>query len=92
MEQKVFIRILRQEFADELKPVLFSDLQRPISNGKQILSQVFKTLDVDALILYRMKRNPDLLRSPEHFRDMRYYRKTLNSVQYFADYVFDVSL
>ena len=58
---------------------------------QKIVSQMLKTIAINAFIAWRMNTREALLRTSETFRSLGHYRSTLNNLQSLRHFIFEVS-
>ena len=59
---------------------------------QKLVSQVLKTLSVNAFVAWRIFERRDLLQSAEHFKSLESYRDALNRVEPTADFMLDTAV
>ena len=57
---------------------------------QKVVTQIFKSLAVNAWLAWRQLQKEDLLKSKESFKGLDQFRHSLNNIESFADFVFEL--
>ena len=59
---------------------------------QKVVTQVFKSIAVNAWVAWRQLEKEELLESRESFKGLDAYRNALNKVESLADFIFELTL